>query len=88
MVSIGDHVWVEIDMTSDRILEAYDGLSEDEQNRVLQGLEEHFTDSQIGGDILECISRQIAEACNLSAYDYQKANQYLARYGFKLVRAI
>jgi len=79
---------IEIDLTPKELLDVYDGMSSEDQADVLGDLEKHFDDLKKEQDWLESSSCWIAEACNLSIYDYQRVNQYLARYGFKLLRSI
>jgi len=90
MPFITDTVSVEIEVTPEKLLEAYDSMSPEEQTETLEGLREHFEEyHELPRDAqLELETCRIAEASNLSSYDYQNVNRYLARYGFKLVRAI
>lgn len=85
MPFITDTVSVEIEVTPEKLLEAYDSMSPEEQTEILDALMEHFAARYrwLGEDIC-----RIAEACRLSSYDYQNVNRHLSRYGFKLVKAI
>lgn len=79
---------VSIEVDAEVFLDAYDFLSAEEQQTVLDGLRDHYEDVVLNGNELEYMSEGIGKAASKSSFDLEKVNQYLSFYGFKLMRRI